>query len=71
MITNHRHNVSEIVFALEGEAIISCGNTVLHVSAPFIAHYPANIDHYQDNSGSEVYTRWCFPLIASDIEGAD
>jgi len=67
MLTNHRHNVGEIVFALEGEALITCGNTVVHLKAPFIAHYPAGIAHQQDNSSSEIYARWCFPIYPVPI----
>lgn len=70
MLTRHRHNVGEIVFALEGESLITCSNQIVNLKAPFIAFYPAGVVHEQYNSGSEYYARWCFPLFPMDIDGS-
>ncbi|MBO5220244.1 MAG: helix-turn-helix domain-containing protein [Clostridia bacterium] len=63
----HKHNVAEIVFATEGSSLVSCGDTVRRVNAPYIVYCPAEMPHQQDNSACTSYTRWCFPIFLSDI----
>ncbi|MBE6612258.1 MAG: helix-turn-helix transcriptional regulator [Ruminococcaceae bacterium] len=64
---HHYHPVGEFMLVSEGDSIISCENTITHVSGPYIVYFPPNIPHWQDNSASVIYERWCFPLSSANI----
>ncbi|MBE6613377.1 MAG: helix-turn-helix domain-containing protein [Ruminococcaceae bacterium] len=66
---SHIHNVGELLFCTEGSSLITCGTSVMRVNAPYVFYCPAGMPHQQDNSASKRYTRWCFPLLPSDLEG--
>jgi len=63
----HIHNTAEVLLVLKGQARIYCEDSEYELKAPYIAYYPAYIPHIQDNTASELYERYCFPIIASDI----
>ncbi|MBQ2708878.1 MAG: helix-turn-helix transcriptional regulator [Clostridia bacterium] len=62
----HQHNMNEIVLVEKGESIAQCSGQILHVTAPAIIFYPADMPHFQNNIRNE-YARWCFPLAPSFV----
>lgn len=64
---HHYHPVGEFMLVSEGDSIITCENTITHVSGPYVVYFPPNVPHWLDNSASTVYERWCFPLSSADI----
>lgn len=63
----HIHNRGELMLVRSGSSIISCEGIITHVTAPYIVYYPPNVPHTQENRASEVYERWCFPLLPADV----
>lgn len=58
----HTHNADEVVMVTCGECIITCDGRVVHVAAPFIVYYPANMLHEQISLNKPAFERWCFRL---------
>ena len=63
----HYHNTGEIVFALEGSTVSLCGDSIVHLEAPYIAFYPAREAHLQINEYPRTYLRYCMSVDQSYV----
>ena len=59
----HIHDVLEITLVTRGCSHIECGGERVFLNAPFLVCYPPGILHSQNNYSSQIYERWCFPVI--------
>ena len=63
----HVHHTGELMLVRSGESIIQCGDSIGHVTAPYIVYYPPRVPHTQNNNALIHYERWCFPIFPASI----
>jgi len=69
-VSAYRHKEDEAHYVLEGEAVISCGGQVFHVSTGTFLFLPCTVPHHMEvsQSGPLRYLTWMIPAgFAHDV----
>ncbi len=69
-VSAYRHKEDEAHYVIEGEATISCGEQVFHVSAGTFLFLPCTVPHHLEvsKSGPLRYLTWMIPAgFAQDV----
>ena len=65
----HTHGALEIALVTRGCSHIECGGESIFLNAPVLVCYPPDIPHSQNNYSSQIYERWCFPILPHILGG--